>query len=361
MIATDTSDGYTEQEIDAPKILAEMMGDGEHLAYTPSESELSDAVRRFLAAEPEWVAAAIKRDTALDQKNPGAAIRELMLYQGLHAIAFHSIAHEHYTRYKSLKKEAASLVENGNGETSSQVLAKRYEASKSLLEARKISQGVRRLTAGIEIHPGATIGKNFFIDHGAGVVIGETAKVGDNVFLYHDVTLGAASRKGQPLLDGENNRHPQIGNEVVISTGAKILGPTRIGDNVSIAANVTADGCESIGENSRIFDCSAIIATPEGGATIGRNVKIGAGVQILGKVEIGDGATIENGVIVTRNVPAGAHVVGALPNLPGITPDGKAGLPITISERNVPLHTVEWPSHLGTIINSALNQIISGV
>ncbi|MGD0230814.1 MAG: serine O-acetyltransferase [Syntrophorhabdales bacterium] len=94
---------------------------------------------------------------------------------------------------------------------------------------RFVSHMGRFLTA-IEIHPGALIGKAFFIDHGMGVVIGETAEVGDNVTMYHGVTLGGTSwEKGK--------RHPTIGNNVVIGTGAKILGPVRIGDNTRIGAN----------------------------------------------------------------------------------------------------------------------------
>lgn len=87
-----------------------------------------------------------------------------------------------------------------------------------------------RFFTGIEIHPGAKIGKNFFIDHGMGVVIGETAEIGDNVTMYHGVTLGGVSlNKGK--------RHPTIGNNVVIGSGAKILGPIKVGDNSKIGSN----------------------------------------------------------------------------------------------------------------------------
>ena len=94
----------------------------------------------------------------------------------------------------------------------------------------KISMMGRRIT-GIEIHPNAKIGKNLFIDHGMGVVIGETAIIGDNVTLYHGVTLGGVSLK-------KEDRHPIIGNNVIIGAGAKILGRIRIGDNAKIGANV---------------------------------------------------------------------------------------------------------------------------
>jgi serine O-acetyltransferase len=89
---------------------------------------------------------------------------------------------------------------------------------------------IGRFLTGIEIHPGAKIGKKFFIDHGMGVVIGETAEVGNNVTLYHGVTLGGTTWK-------KIKRHPTIGNNVVVGTGAKILGPITIGDNTRIGAN----------------------------------------------------------------------------------------------------------------------------
>ncbi len=95
--------------------------------------------------------------------------------------------------------------------------------------ARLISQTNRGLT-GIEIHPGAQIGNGFFIDHGMGVVIGETAVVGDNVTIYQGVTLGGTGKE-------KGKRHPTIGNNVVIGSGAKILGSFTIGDNVQIGAN----------------------------------------------------------------------------------------------------------------------------
>lgn len=95
--------------------------------------------------------------------------------------------------------------------------------------ARLISQFARFIT-GIEIHPGAKIGKGFFIDHGMGVVIGETAEVGDNVILYHGVTLGGTGKD-------KGKRHPTVGDNVIIGAGAKILGPICIGDNSKIGAN----------------------------------------------------------------------------------------------------------------------------
>ena len=95
--------------------------------------------------------------------------------------------------------------------------------------ARAISQRSRRRT-GIEIHPGATIGRRLVIDHGMGIVIGETAEIGDDCLIYHGVTLGCTGKD-------VGKRHPTIGNNVLIGTGAKVLGPIKVGDNSRIAAN----------------------------------------------------------------------------------------------------------------------------
>nr|WP_307990811.1 serine O-acetyltransferase EpsC [uncultured Niameybacter sp.] len=123
---------------------------------------------------------------------------EVFLYPSFYALLFHKISHYLYTK-------------------------------KCYFLARMISQVARGLT-GIEIHPGATIGKGVFIDHGMGVVIGETCEIGDNVTIYHGVTLGGTGKD-------HGKRHPTIGNNVMISTGAKVLGPFKVGDNSRIAAN----------------------------------------------------------------------------------------------------------------------------
>ena len=97
------------------------------------------------------------------------------------------------------------------------------------LAARLLSQAARAIT-GVEIHPGATIGRRFFIDHGMGVVIGETTEVGDDVMIYHDVTLGGRSLN-------RTKRHPTIGDGVVIGAGARVLGPVVVGAGAQIGAN----------------------------------------------------------------------------------------------------------------------------
>ena len=122
----------------------------------------------------------------------------LLLYSGVHALLLHRVAHRLY------KKE-------------------RFFA------ARAISQFGRSLT-GIEIHPGATIGKGFFIDHGMGVVIGETAEIGDNCTIYQGVTLGGTGKD-------VGKRHPTLHDNVMVGAGAKVLGPVEVGSNTKIAAN----------------------------------------------------------------------------------------------------------------------------
>jgi len=141
-----------------------------------------------------------KEIKAAQQKDPAAKgfLEVILLYQGLHALISHRIAHYFYKM-------------------------------RLFFFARLVSQISRQMT-GIEIHPGAQIGQGFFIDHGMGVVIGETAIIGDNVLLYQGVTLG-----GTGLEKGK--RHPTIGNNVVIGTGAKVLGNITIGDNSYIGAN----------------------------------------------------------------------------------------------------------------------------
>ncbi len=94
----------------------------------------------------------------------------------------------------------------------------------------RMTSHIARFLTGIEIHPGAKIGKGFFIDHGMGVVIGETAEIGDNCTLYHGVTLGGTSW-------AKEKRHPTLGNNVVVGSGAKILGPFTVGDNSKIGSN----------------------------------------------------------------------------------------------------------------------------
>ena len=109
-------------------------------------------------------------------------------------------------------------------------LAHRMWAKPALRGPARILTQLTRFLTGIEIHPGATVGRRFFIDHGMGVVIGETTEIGDDVMIYHGVTLG-----GRSLNQGK--RHPTIGNGVTVGAGAKVLGPLSIGDNSAVGAN----------------------------------------------------------------------------------------------------------------------------
>ena len=117
------------------------------------------------------------------------------------------------------------------------------------LLARYLCEKAKRKT-GIEIHPGAKIGRGLFIDHGSGVVIGETAIIGDNVTMFHGATLGGTGKE-------KGKRHPTVGNNVFIGSGAKVLGNIKIGDNVKIGANAVVlknveDNCTVVGIPAKI-------------------------------------------------------------------------------------------------------------
>jgi serine O-acetyltransferase len=129
-----------------------------------------------------------------------------------------------------------ALVYSGLHAIWSYRLAHRMWARPALRGAARILTQLTRFLTGIEIHPGATIGRRFFIDHGMGVVIGETTEIGDDVMLYHGVTLGGRTLQ-------QVKRHPTIGNRVTIGAGAKVLGPVHVGDDSAIGANsvVTRD------------------------------------------------------------------------------------------------------------------------
>lgn len=130
---------------------------------------------------------------------------------------------------------------------------------KMFFMARLVSQRAVRRT-GIEIHPAATIGRRLVIDHGTGVVIGETAEIGDDVLIYQGVTLGGTGKD-------KGKRHPTIGNNVMISSGAKVLGPFKVGDNSRIAAGAVVldevpPDCTVVGVPARVVKRSGIRITP---------------------------------------------------------------------------------------------------
>lgn len=126
---------------------------------------------------------------------------------------------------------------------------------------RLLSQ-ISRFFTGLEIHPGATIGKGFFVDHGAGVVIGETAIIGDNCVLFHNVTLGGTGKH-------QGKRHPTLGNNVFVGTGATLLGPISVGDNTNVGANafvVMRDcppNCTVVGTPAKIIKRDGILVDEE--------------------------------------------------------------------------------------------------
>ncbi|MEK7754486.1 MAG: serine O-acetyltransferase, partial [Acidobacteriota bacterium] len=158
------------------------------------------------------------------REDPAAkSVLEVVLcYPGFHAILLHRLAHKLYTMNVPLVP-------------------------------RVISQFSRTLT-GIEIHPGAKIGRRFFIDHGMGVVVGETAEIGDDVLLYQGVTLGGTGKE-------RGKRHPTVGNHVVVGTGAKVLGNIRVGDCVKIGAGSVV--VHSVPDNSTVVGIPGRVAAIE--------------------------------------------------------------------------------------------------
>jgi serine O-acetyltransferase len=168
----------------------------------------------------------LKEDIALIKERDPAArntFEILVTYSGLHAVWYYRLSHFFYTH------EFFTI-------------------------ARMISQWARFWT-GIEIHPGAKIGKGLFIDHGMGVVIGETTEIGDNCLLYQGVTLGGTGKD-------KGKRHPTLGNNVMVGSGAKILGPFTVGDNAKIASNAVV--LEAIPPNSTAVGVPARVVRVDG-------------------------------------------------------------------------------------------------
>jgi serine O-acetyltransferase len=159
------------------------------------------------------------------ERDPAArsAAEVLLLYSGVHAIMAHRVAHK--------------LYQNGK-----------------FFSARAVSQAARFVT-GIEIHPAAQIGKRFFIDHGMGVVIGETAEIGDDCTIYQGVTLGGTGKD-------VGKRHPTLGNNVMVGSGAKVLGPLKIGSNSKIASNAVV--LHEVPENSTAVGIPAKVVKRNG-------------------------------------------------------------------------------------------------
>ena len=159
------------------------------------------------------------------ERDPAArsGIEILLTYSGLHAVLIYRIAHRLYINH--------------------------YKTA-----ARAVSQ-LGRLLTGIEIHPAAKIGKGLFIDHGAGVVIGETAEIGENCLLYQGVTLGGTGK-------GKGKRHPTLGNNVMVGCGAKVLGPFTVGDNAKIAANAVV--LEAVPPNATAVGVPARVVRRDG-------------------------------------------------------------------------------------------------
>lgn len=183
----------------------------------------------FLNEHPEWVKLAVSKDPALQGKPDDEVRREIMSYPGLTAVATYTEAHRLYN-------------------------------NRHFAQARELSEVAHTLT-GIDIHPGAIIGENFFIDHGTGDVIGETAEVGKGTMLYHGVTLGAYRGSLALGVDGRTRRHPKVGDDVTISLETKILGGvSEIGNKVNIGPGCTLINAQ-VGEGSTLEAGVQLIST----------------------------------------------------------------------------------------------------
>lgn len=278
-----------------------------HINLLPSftEHQLRQAVEYFLNDQPDWINNAIAKDPALNSKPQHEAEQEVLMYQGLHAAALHYKANYHYR--KAQRVQSAEKKE------------------KELLEARALSQAARGLTQ-IEIHPGATIGEGLFIDHGAGIVIGETAIIGKRATLYQGVTLGNAG----VFKDDGKRRHPKIGDDARLYTHAKLLGPMTFGNKLVVAANAELLGNITGGDNIKI----GLGAKVNGGdteVTLGNGVRIRDNAQIIGPVKIGNNVIIEEGaqiigdVVIEDNVviKSGVRIVADMPRDRSFIPSGK--------------------------------------
>lgn len=162
---------------------------------------------------------------SIKRRDPAArsSLEVLLLYPGMHALISHRISHWLY--------------------------------NKNMFLTARLNSEISKFFTGIEIHPGAKIGKGLFIDHGTGVVIGETAEIGDECTIYQGVTLGGTGKH-------KGKRHPTLGNNVMVGCGAKVLGPFRVGDNVKIAANAVV--LEPIEDNATAVGVPARVVVKDG-------------------------------------------------------------------------------------------------
>ncbi len=156
----------------------------------------------------------------ISRKDPASSnvLETIILYPGFHILVFHRVSHFLY-RHK-------------------------------LIFLARLNSQIGRFFTGIEIHPGAKIGSRLFIDHGMGVVIGETATIGNDCTIYHGATLGGTGKD-------KNKRHPDIGNHVMVGAGAKILGPIKVGNNVKIGANAIV--LSNVPDNVTVVECNKVI------------------------------------------------------------------------------------------------------
>lgn len=233
--------------------------------FSSLQDKIDGMVYSYLESHPNFIKTVQQKDAALKGKTKEEVRAEIASYPGVIALAVHNTAHELYETGSALKK----------------------------IQARELSEASRART-GIDIHPGTQIGDNLFIDHGTGVVVGETAKIGENNLIYHGVTLGAYGNPEESDPQKLKHRHPEIGNNNIISVGVNILGNVKIGNNVKIAPAAIITG-----NNLKIGD----------NVSIGLSAQIGDDNVIKDGVKIGFGAVIPRGMgEIKRDIPAYSYV-----------------------------------------------------
>jgi len=227
--------------------------------FTGLQNKIDGLVKNFLDSHKDFIEIAKSKDPAIRKKSDDDAKAELAFYPGVVAVAVHEEANKLYNTGESLKR----------------------------IQARQLSEAAHSRT-GIDIHPGTKIGDNLFIDHGTGDVIGETAKIGKNTLMYHNVTLGAYGKTDAA------HRYSEIGDSCTLSTGVSVLGHVTIGDKVKLEPNVKLQG-----NNIRVGNK----------VVIGSSTEIADNNEITDGIVIGAGAVIHKGVgRIEQNIPAYSHV-----------------------------------------------------
>lgn len=257
--------------------------------FVSLQTKIDKLAEDYVTNHPDIIDFMLKNDAALKGKKLEYVKAVIPRYLSVLAIATHEEAHKLFTSGDTMK----------------------------MIQANQLAEAVHART-GIDIHPATKIGEKCFFDHGTGIVVGETAEVGSGTVIYHGVTLGAYNKPDETNTKIIAHRHPIVGHNCVIGTGAEILGHVKIGDHVRICPSAKLRGNDITVGNDVMVGNSAMI---DGGSknniplSIGNNVKIGsaakifAGNAIADNIKIGEGAVITaNTGLIDRNIPAYCEV-----------------------------------------------------